>query len=77
MWIPGNGLNHNLIPNTVYRSSPQGIDLVAIRDLRKDEELVDDYRRHGSPPTWLLDFAKKYQVKLNFAGYNSFVNPSE
>lgn len=79
MWCPGNGLNHNPNPNTVYRADEDGgtragINLVAIADIRKGDELFDDYRRHGHAPEWLLDFAKKYDVSLNFAECNDFVN---
>jgi hypothetical protein len=77
MWIPGNGLNHNLNPNTVYRTrkggTDKGICLVAISDIQAGEELFDDYRRHGRATRWLLDFAKSKQVTLNFAGCNDFV----
>jgi len=78
MWCPGNGLNHNTNPNTVYRASANGgtddgINLVAISDIKAGDELFDDYRRHGSAPDWLLQFAKKYNVTLNFAECNDFV----
>ena len=74
MWVPGNGLNHSTRPNTVYRSSDKGIDLVALCDLEPGQELVDDYRRHGRAPEWLAEFAAKHEVTLNFAGCNDFVN---
>jgi len=77
MWLPGNGLNHNLAPNTVYRTRKGGIQkglvLKALRDIRKGDELYDDYRRHGRAPQWLLEFAKLKQVTLNFAECNDFV----
>lgn len=79
MWVPGNGLNHSPSPNTVYRTLPggteEGIMLVALTDIQKDQELYDDYRRHGSAPEWLKDFAKEKQVALNFAECNDFVAP--
>ena len=69
-------------PNTVYRAATKenggkggtkvGINLVAISDIKAGDELFDDYRRHGSAPHWLLDFAKKYDVTLNFAECNDF-----
>ncbi|KAL7567568.1 hypothetical protein ACA910_000169 [Epithemia clementina (nom. ined.)] len=74
MWIPGNGLNHSVKPNTVYRQTDVGISLVALEDIAKNEELLDDYRRHGKAPKWLRDFAQSHQVTLNFAGCNDFVN---
>jgi hypothetical protein len=77
MWIPGNGLNHHTQPNTVYRMTNHGIDLVALRDIAKDEELYDDYRRHGQAPPWLKEFAKRYHVTLNFADCNDFVDTKE
>ena len=73
MWIPGNGLNHNEVPNTVYKATPEGIDLVALVDIQKDDELFDDYRRHGTSSQWLKDFAIKHNVTLNFADCNEFV----
>eukprot|EP00566_Odontella_aurita_P001106 CAMPEP_0113525292 /NCGR_PEP_ID=MMETSP0015_2-20120614/74_1 /TAXON_ID=2838 /ORGANISM="Odontella" /LENGTH=237 /DNA_ID=CAMNT_0000423429 /DNA_START=292 /DNA_END=1005 /DNA_ORIENTATION=+ /assembly_acc=CAM_ASM_000160 len=77
MWVPGNGLNHNLDPNTVYcpakGGTGVGIDLVALSDIVEGEELFDDYRRHGSSPVWLLDFGSRYNVTLNFAECNDFV----
>lgn len=81
MWIPGNGLNHSPEPNTVYRLSPAGegnndaggIDLVALTDIAVDDELFDDYRRHGKAPHWLKEFAQLYNVTLNFADCNDFV----
>ena len=77
MWIPGNGLNHSLEPNTVYRTSEGGIDLVALEDILSGKELFDDYRRHGTPPEWLHDFATAKNVTLNFAGCNSFLHLDE
>lgn len=74
MWIPGNGLNHSLQPNTVYRTSERGIDLFALEDILSGEELYDDYRRHGTPPAWLLDFATAKNLTLNFPGCNEFLN---
>ena len=81
MWCPGIGLDHSPAPNTAYRVAPDGgtavsINLVAIEDVRKGEELLDDYRRHGTAPEWLLVFAEKYNVKLNFAECNDFVERS-
>jgi SET domain len=77
MWIPGNGLNHNPIPNTVYRTRKGGTDtgivLVSIRSIAAGEELFDDYRRHGLAPKWLLEFARAKNVTLNFADCNDFV----
>lgn len=77
MWIPGNGLNHRLQPNTVYRpaqgGTDEGISLVALTPIKRDDELVDDYRRHGTAPQWTLDFASQHQVTLNFAECNDFV----
>lgn len=73
MWIPGNGLNHNEVPNTVYKATEEGIDLVALEDIKADDELFDDYRRHGNSSPWLKDFAKVHNVTLNFADCNEFV----
>jgi hypothetical protein len=73
MWIPGNGLNHSPEPNTVYRLSSEVIDLVALMDICTSDELFDDYRRHGSAPEWLKDFAQLHNVTLNFADCNDFV----
>lgn len=73
MWIPGNGLNHNEVPNTVYRATPEGIDLVALVDIAADDELFDDYRRHGTSSQWLKEFAIQHNVTLNFADCNEFV----
>ena len=73
MWIPGNGLNHNEVPNTVYVATEEGIDLVALVDIRADDELFDDYRRHGSSSPWLKEFANLHNVTLNFADCNEFV----
>lgn len=77
MWIPGNGLNHSPNPNTVYRTTQDGINLVALTDVQAGSELYDDYRRHGRAPEWLLDFARDYQVTLNFSECNDFVNPDK
>jgi len=81
MWVPGNGLNHSDTPNTVYRTLPGGTDegivLMALQNIVKDEELFDDYRRHGSAPAWLMEFAKEKQVTLNFAECNDFVTPKQ
>lgn len=73
MWIPGNGLNHNEIPNTAYKTTAVGIDLVAIVDIQADDELFDDYRRHGTSSPWLKEFASIHNVTLNFADCNDFV----
>lgn len=76
-WVPGNGLNHSPRPNTVYRTTPRGIDLVALTDVMSGDELYDDYRRHGQAPKWLADFARQKQLTLNFAECNDFVNPKD
>jgi len=73
MWVPGNGLNHNETPNTVYRPTKDGIDLVALVDIKVDDELFDDYRRHGTSSPWLKEFADIHNVTLNFADCNDFV----
>ena len=73
MWIPGNSLNHTLDPNTVCRWMGNGIHLVALQDIAKDEELVDDYRRYGKAPDWLLEFARDKQIALMFEGCNDYV----
>lgn len=82
MWVPGNGLNHNPNPNTVYRAAAPGgidvgIDLYALIDIRKGDELTDDYRRHGTAPSWLLNFAREGDFTLNFAECNDFVSTDE
>jgi SET domain len=80
MWIPGNGLNHNSSPNTVYRTrkggTKSGIVLVALVDITRGEELYDDYRRHGRAPQWLLEFSSAKQISLNFSECNDFVEPT-
>ena len=73
MWIPGNGLNHSNQPNTVYRATAHGIDLIALQDIERDTELTDDYRRHGLAPPWLQEWAGTNSVTLNFANCNDFV----
>ena len=77
MWIPGNGLNHKAVPNTVYRTRKGGTDagivLVSLCDIAAGDELLDDYRRHGLAPKWLQDFARTKNVSLNFADCNNFV----
>jgi SET domain len=79
MWIPGNGLNHNSSPNTIYRDvlpggpSETGIQLLALTNIEKGEELYDDYKRHGVAPQWLREFAQDKNITLNFADCNEFV----
>ncbi len=77
IWVPGNGLNHGTTPNTVYRTAAeglaQGIDLVAMTDITSGDELLDDYRRHGQPPAFALEFADQFDITMNFAGCNDFV----
>ena len=75
MWVPGNGLNHSPNPSMVYRTSEGGIDLVALTDIVKDEEILDDYRRHGIAPEWLKTFGAERSLTLNFVGCNDFVIP--
>lgn len=77
MWIPGNGLNHNAPPNTVYVPTLSGIDLVAIDEIKQGDELFDDYRRHGTAPAWLKEFSRQHKVTLNFADCNDFVELSK
>ena len=78
MWVPGNGLNHSHEPNTVYRTSPkgivEGIDLIALTNVRRGDELFDDYKRHGQAPAWLKEFGLANKVNLNFADCNDFVD---
>jgi len=77
IWVPGNGLNHSEQPNTIYQVSSDGldvgIDLCALTNVKKGDELHDDYRRHGNAPPWAKDFASKLGVSLNFTGCNDFV----
>eukprot|EP00658_Telonema_sp_P-2_P084733 TRINITY_DN9492_c0_g1_i3.p2 TRINITY_DN9492_c0_g1~~TRINITY_DN9492_c0_g1_i3.p2 ORF type:complete len:121 (-),score=18.09 TRINITY_DN9492_c0_g1_i3:98-460(-) len=77
IWVPGNGLNHSILPNTVYRTAEGGvelgIDLVALTDIYDGDEMLDDYRRHGSPPDWAAEFSEEFGVTMNFSGYNDFV----
>lgn len=87
MWIPGNGLNHNETPNTVYRFERKmdhdftgrvsgALHLVALRDISSGDEMYDDYRRHGTAPSWLKSLATERSLQLNFADCNDFVNKS-
>ena len=77
IWVPGNGLNHGIEPNTVYRTAAQGIshgiDLVALTDIASGDELLDDYRRHGKPPAFALEFSQQFGIDMNFVGCNDFV----
>jgi SET domain-containing protein len=73
-WIPGNGLNHNETPNTEYRATIAGINLVALENIEAGQELFDDYRRHGTAPRWLKEFATDKNLHLNFADCNDFVS---
>jgi hypothetical protein len=85
MWMPGNGLNHNKIPNTVYRNDDtfttiassngkRALYLIALSDIQEGDELFDDYRRHGTtPPLWLKNYAIEKNITLNFADCNDFV----
>ena len=55
--VPGNGLNHNFTPNTVYRPAVNGgtdvgIDLVAISNIKAGDELYDD--KYGEPKQYYL-----------------------
>lgn len=88
MWMPGNGLNHSLYPNTIYRvPPPQGvigadvrdkddaIQLVATREIFEGEQLYDDYRRHGKSPLWLQPLIRRRNLQLNFKDCNDFVVP--
>mmetsp|Transcript_51502 Transcript_51502/g.85342 ORF Transcript_51502/g.85342 Transcript_51502/m.85342 type:complete len:234 (-) Transcript_51502:19-720(-) len=77
-WIPGNGINHSKEANTLYSSAPggtnEGVNLVALCDITKGEQLFDDYRRHGNAPQWMREFANKYNVaSLVFPDCNDFV----
>jgi hypothetical protein len=78
IWVPGNGLNHSERPNTIYHASSDGgiavgIDLAALTDVKKGDELLDDYRRHGQAPPWAKGFADKLGISMNFVGCNDFV----
>lgn len=61
-FVAGNGLNHDRQPNTVYRPAAggidEGIDLVALTQIRDGDQLFDDYKRHGAAPLWAKDFAR-------------------
>lgn len=76
MWVPGNGLNHNAVPNTVYRVVGETeIHLVALAGIKEGDELWDDYRRHGVAPKWLKEIANAEKLTLNFPDCNDFVEP--
>ena len=42
-------------------------------DITSGDELLDDYRRHGQPPAFALEFADQFDITMNFAGCNDFV----
>jgi hypothetical protein len=88
MWMPGNGLNHSMYPNTIYRVPPppgvvgadvrdkhDAIQLVATREIFEGEQLYDDYRRHGKSPLWLQPLIRRRNLQLNFKDCNDFVVP--
>jgi len=74
MWVPGFGLNHHTSPNVVQRTDDLGcIHLYALMDIKKGEEMFEDYRLFGSAPEWLRDFASNHNIRLTFQNCNDYV----
>jgi hypothetical protein len=71
-----NSTNQNQNTNQRRRRNNkiQMIQLIALNDIKKGDELYDDYNRHGTiAPKWLQEYAINKNITLNFANHNHFV----
>ena len=73
--IPGNSVNHHptRFNVTTVKISEEEAHKVATRDIQCGEEILLNYADFGSPPHWLVEFAKKHNIPLTFKGYNDYV----
>jgi len=83
LWIPGCGINHATgdgatnaevyYDNTLY-GGVRGFVHIAKRDIKKGEEMYQDYRSYGYCPIWFGNFMAKFGVnELLFPDKNDFV----
>ena len=75
LFVPGISVNHSTEPNVVLSSTKEGLDLIAIKDIKDGENLRYDYRTFGTAPDWFLDILKERTGydQCVFAGYNDYV----
>ena len=72
---PGSSVNHHHKEHNtrVIKVSDVEIHGVATRDIEINEELFCDYVEFGTPPEWLVSFAKEHGIQLPFKECNDFV----
>ena len=75
IFIPGISVNHFPEKANIWikKISECTIHITARKDIRRGEELFYDYNDFGTPPQWLVDFAKEYDVPINYKGYCDFI----
>ena len=75
IFIPGISSNHHAAKANIWikKISDDIVHITARSDIAKGEEMFYDYNDNGIPPSWLADFAKEYNVSLNYKGYCNFV----
>jgi len=76
VWLPGSSWNHSENNSNIkYNCLKAGIDMVASRDIRKDEAITGDYRTMGFSPDWYKEWLKEElgDSENVFQGCNDFV----
>ena len=75
--IPGTSTNHSKERQNVriVKISDDELHDIAIKDIKEDEEIFGNYEDFGTPPNWVLTFAKNHDMlkDMTFKGYNDYV----
>jgi len=75
--IPGSSVNHDKerANEIIVKVSDNELTSFATRNIQKGEEILGNYEQYGTPPKWLIDFARKHDVweYMLFKGYNEYV----
>ena len=73
--IPGSGINHRTQANSMTVCRKDGVDLVAVRPIKRGEPISNDYNLFGRAPQWHVDMLKEAfgTDECVFRGLNDYV----
>jgi len=73
--IPGDSINHHSSSHNItnFKVSDNIMGIMATKDIECGKELLMDYHDYGTPPQWLVEFAKRHKILLLFEGYSEFI----